>query len=77
MTRHGDDAGATPDLLGITWAEAEPLLAARGLTYETALTGPPGKGAGIGDLRVVAQRQAPGRLVLILAHREYGVVEAE
>lgn len=64
-----------PDLVGAPWAEAEPLLSARGLTYRTVITAPPGKPVGTGELRVVGQRQEGDTVVLILAHRAYGTVQ--
>ncbi|MEW8977262.1 MAG: hypothetical protein AB2385_02565 [Symbiobacterium sp.] len=59
------------DLVGLRWTEAEPILIARGLSYTWKITAPPGRPVGIGELRVVAQRETPAGLTLVLAHREY------
>lgn len=59
------------DLVGLPWREAEPILSARGLTYETTVTAPPNRPNGAGELRVVAQRARPEGLLLVLAYREY------
>lgn len=59
------------DLVGLPWREAEPLLNARGLTYETTVTAPPNRPCGVGELRVVAQRATPEGLLLVLAYRDY------
>ena len=59
------------DLVGLPLAEAEPILHARGLRYETTVTAPPNRPVGVGELRVVAQRATPEGLLLVLAHREY------
>ncbi len=59
------------DLVALPWTEAEPILRARGLRYETTVTAPPNRPIGVGELRVVAQRARPEGLLLVLAHREY------
>jgi len=59
------------DLVGLPWSEAEPIAQARGLTYETVVTSPPGRRGGAGELRVVAQQQRPAGLRIVLAYREY------
>lgn len=59
------------DLVGLPWAEAEPILRAGGLTYTTVVTAPPNRPVGTGELRVVAQRPEPAGLLVVLAHREY------
>ena len=59
------------DVVGLPWTEAEPILIARGLTYETVTTAPPNRPVGTGQLRVVAQRPRPEGLLLVLAHRTY------
>jgi hypothetical protein len=59
------------DLVGLPWAEAEPILQARGLTYETVITAPPNRPVGSGELRVVAERPRPERLLVVLAYRSY------
>lgn len=59
------------DLVGLPWREAEPLLHARGLTFETTVTAPPNRPIGLGELRVVAQRAMPEGILLVLAYREY------
>jgi hypothetical protein len=59
------------DLVGLPWTEAEPILRARGLTYETVVTAPPGRPVGAGELRVVAQQPRLEGLLLVLAHRTY------
>lgn len=59
------------ELVGLPWAEAELILRARGLTYETVVTAPPNRPVGVGELRVVAERPRPEGLLLVLAHREY------
>lgn len=59
------------DLVGLPWAEAEPLLQGRGTPYHTIITAPPQRPVGRGELRVVAQREEPSGLLLVLAHREY------
>lgn len=59
------------DLVGLPWTEAEPILIDRGLSYTWKVTAPPSRPVGVGELRVVAQRETPEGLVLVLAHREY------
>lgn len=59
------------DLVGLLWAEAEPLLQDRGLSYESVITGPPNRPVGIGPLRVIAEQESAGRRLMILAHRDY------
>lgn len=59
------------DLVGLLWQEAEPILRARGLTYQTEVTRPPARPVGIGPLRVVAELERNGGLLLVLAHRDY------
>jgi len=59
------------DLVGLPWAEAEPILQARGLTYETVVTAPPNRPIGVGELRVVAERPRPGGRLVVLAYRDY------
>lgn len=59
------------DLVGLPWVEAEPILVASGLSYETTVTAPPNRPIGVGELRVVAQRATPQGLLLVLAYREY------
>lgn len=59
------------DVVGLPWLEAESLLRARGLTFETVVTAPPGRPRGVGLLRVVAERPRPEGLLLVLAYREY------
>lgn len=59
------------DLVGLPWAEAQPILDARGQRYETRVTAPPNRPVGTGEMRVVAQRPRPDGLLVILAHREY------
>lgn len=60
-----------PDVVGLPWTEAQSLLQSAGLTYQTAVTAPPQRPIGTGELRVVAQRPRPEGLLLILAHRDY------
>lgn len=59
------------DLVGLPWSEAEPILQARGLTYDTVITAPPNRPEGTGELRVVAERPRPEGLRLVLAYRSY------
>ena len=59
------------DVVGLSWAEAEPILSARGLTYETVITAPPSRPLGTGELRVVAERSRPEGPLVVLAYREY------
>lgn len=59
------------DVVGLPLAEAEPILHARGLRYQTTVTAPPNRPIGVGELRVVAQRAIPEGLLLVLAYREY------
>lgn len=59
------------DLVGLPWTEAEPILKARGLTYDTVITAPPNRPVGAGELRVVAERPRPEGLLLVLAYRTY------
>ncbi len=59
------------DLVGLRWTEAEAILQGRGLTYTWSVTTPPNRPVGIGELRVVAQRETPAGLAFVLAHREY------
>lgn len=71
----------TDDLIGLPWTEAEPRLGARGITYETLVTGSPraaGRPVGRGELRVIGVRplDGGGRLLLILAHQEEGQARA-
>lgn len=47
------------------------MLQAEGLRYETKVTAPPNRPIGVGELRVVAERATPERLLLVLAYREY------
>lgn len=68
-------AGTLPDwrwdVIGLPWLEAEPLLRARGQSFETVVTAPPNRPLGVGALRVVAERPRPGGLLLVLAYRDY------
>ncbi|HLN63401.1 MAG TPA: PASTA domain-containing protein [Symbiobacteriaceae bacterium] len=59
------------DLVGLPWAEAEAILAARGQVYTTVVTFPPNRPVGEGELRVVAEKPRPEGLLLVLAHRSY------
>ncbi len=64
------------DLVGLPWSEAEPILRARGLRYESVVTAPPNRSVGAGELRVVAERRRAEALQLVLAYREYKREEA-
>lgn len=59
------------DVVGLPWSDAELILQARGLTYETVTTAPPNRPIGSGELRVVAEKRRPEGLLLVLAYREY------
>jgi hypothetical protein len=69
------EPGAAPvwrwDPVGLPWAEAEPILKARGIAYETVVTAPPNRPVGVGELRVVAERPRPEGPLLVLAYRDY------
>jgi hypothetical protein len=56
------------DVVGLPWPEAEAILAARGIAYRAVVTAPPGRPAGVGALRVVAEKPRPDGLLLVLAH---------
>lgn len=58
-------------LVGLPWNEAEGLLKARGETWQTRLTAPPGPVEPEGELRVVAERSGPDGLCLVLSARDY------
>lgn len=58
-------------LVGLLWEEAEPILRAGSLTCQTVVTRPPARPVGVGPLRVVAELQRDGGLLLVLAHRDY------
>lgn len=64
------DPGA---LVGLPWAEVEPMLAARGLTVRTREVHPPGRPGGEGEIRVVGVRQTDAGLLILLAHRSYAL----
>ncbi|MFO7273805.1 MAG: PASTA domain-containing protein [Bacillota bacterium] len=59
------------DLVGLRWEEAKAILEERGVAYTWSVTAPPNRPVGIGELRVVAQRETPTGLALVLAHRDY------
>jgi len=59
------------DLVGLLWAEAEPLLQEKGLSYESVITAPPNRPIGLGPLRVIAEQERSGGRLVILAHRDY------
>lgn len=59
------------DLVGLPRAEAEPILASRGVPFHSTVTAPPNRPIGLGELRVVAQRETAQGLLLVLAYREY------
>lgn len=59
------------DLVGLYWDEAEKILSARGQSYQISITSPPTRTEGVGPLRVVAHREQPEGLWLVLAYREY------
>ena len=59
------------DLVGLRWEEAQAILRDRGVAYTWSVTAPPNRPTGIGELRVVAQRETPAGPAFVLAYREY------
>lgn len=58
-------------LVGLPWGEAEDLLRSAEIPYTFTITTPPGRTAGIGELRVVGERPLAAGRQVVLAHIDY------